>query len=75
MKAFVALGSIACSAMYFFYGTNIYFGLSFFLLATVGFAGSLVYYNSYLPDIATPDNLTNSLPKALHLAILGVLPF
>lgn len=71
MKAFVALGSIACSAMYFFYGTNIYFGLSFFLLATVGFAGSLVYYNSYLPDIATPDKFDKLSAKGFTLGYIG----
>ena len=71
MKTFVAIGSIACSAMYFFYGTNIYFGLSCFMLATVGFAGSLVFYNSYLPDIASPDRFDRLSARGFTLGYIG----
>jgi UMF1 family MFS transporter len=71
MKVFVAIGSLACSAMYFFYGSNILFGLGCFMLATVGFAGSLVFYNSYLPDIATPDRFDRLSARGFTLGYIG----
>ena len=71
MKFFVAIGSLSCSAMYFFYGTNLFFGLSCFMLATVGFAGSLVFYNSYLPDIASPDKFDRLSARGFTLGYIG----
>ena len=71
MKVFVAIGSLACSAMYFFYGSNILFGLGCFMLATVGFAGSLVFYNSYLPDIATQDKFDRLSARGFTLGYIG----
>lgn len=55
MQAFTLLGSLACMGLYFFTGENIGLGLLLPMLAVLGFAGSLVYYNSFLPLIATPD--------------------
>ncbi len=55
MRFFTVLGSFACMGLFFFSGENIMSGLLFPMLAVLGFAGSLVYYNSFLPIIATPD--------------------
>jgi MFS transporter, UMF1 family len=55
MQGFTTLGSFACMGLFFFNGENIWLGLLLPMLAVLGFAGSLVYYNSFLPIIATPD--------------------
>jgi UMF1 family MFS transporter len=55
MQFFTFLGSFACLGLYGFTGANIGLGLLLPMLAVIGFAGSLVYYNSFLPIIATPD--------------------
>ena len=55
MKFFCYLGSASCFALYFFDSGNLGFGLLMAMLACIGFAGSLVFYNAYLPEIATPD--------------------
>jgi UMF1 family MFS transporter len=55
MRFFTMLGSLACMGLFFFNGSNIWMGLLLPMLAVIGFAGSLVYYNSFLPIIATPD--------------------
>ena len=55
MRFFTMLGSFACMGLFFFTGENIGLGLILPMLAVLGFAGSLVYYNSFLPIIATPD--------------------
>ncbi len=55
MQFFTLLGSFACLGLYGFTGSNIGLGIVLPAVAIVGFAGSLVYYNSFLPIIATPD--------------------
>jgi len=55
MRIFTTVGSIACFSLFWFDGTNIMFGCSMVALAAIGYAGSLVYYNSFLPIIATRD--------------------
>lgn len=55
MKFFCTLGSLACMGLFFFTGENIEWGISMLVLATIGYAGSLVFYNSFLPEITTPD--------------------
>lgn len=55
LQFFCYLGAFSCMGLFFFDRTNI--GLSFipFITATIGFWGSLVFYNSYLPEIASED--------------------
>ncbi len=55
MKLFCYSGSVSCMALYFFNLENIYIGLGFYFLALFSFWASLVFYNSYLPDIALPE--------------------
>ena len=52
LKFFCYSGSISCMGLYWFDLSNIYFGLFFYFTALISFWASLVFYNSYLPDIA-----------------------
>ena len=52
MKIFVYLGSISCIGLYFFELDSIYLGFFIYFLGLIGYWSSLVFYNSYLPDIA-----------------------
>jgi MFS transporter, UMF1 family len=54
MKFFCYLGGIACMGLFLFKGPepNVLFGVGCFVLAAIGYVGSLVFYNSYLPEIA-----------------------
>ncbi|MGC8803052.1 MAG: MFS transporter, partial [Bacteroidales bacterium] len=56
MRMFTYLGGLACLMLYGFVGQNIWYGLSMAALAVVGYAGSLVFYNSFLPLIASPTH-------------------
>jgi MFS transporter, UMF1 family len=71
MKFFVLLGSCSCMGMYFFTGKNIEYGLLMVVLASIGFAGSLVFYNSYLPVIATPDQYDRVSAKGFTYGYIG----
>jgi len=55
MGFFCWLGGLSCAGLYLFTGENLELGLLGLLLATVGYSGSIVFYNSYLPAIATED--------------------
>lgn len=71
MKFFTFLGGISCIMLYFFTGANIEFGIIFAALASVGFAGSMVFYNAYLPIITTPDRYDIVSAKGYSLGYAG----
>ncbi len=71
MKFFCYLGSISCASLYFFDGTSIEVGVIGFGLASIGFAGSLVFYNSFLPEIATEDQFDHVSAKGFSLGYVG----
>ncbi len=68
---FCSMGSIACSALYFFDETNILYGLICMIIACVGFWGSLVFYNSYLPEIAAPEDQDKVSAKGFAMGYIG----
>lgn len=68
---FTLLGSVACSSLYSFRGANVEYGTIFFLLATVGYCGGLVFYNSYLPEIAIPEDRDRISAKGFALGYIG----
>jgi len=56
LQFFCYLGATSCMGLAMFRGMhNVFLGLLFSVTASVGFWGSLVFYNSFLPDIATQD--------------------
>ncbi len=55
MRFFCYMGALACMTFYFFDVNYIGWGMLSVLLGSIGFSGSLVFYNAYLPEIATPD--------------------
>jgi UMF1 family MFS transporter len=52
MQFFCYLGSLACCTLYWFDKTTLPLGIACCILAAIGYCGSLVFYNSYLPEIA-----------------------
>ena len=52
LKIFCYLGSASCASMYFFDANHLEWSMISPLLASVGFWGSIVFYNAYLPEIA-----------------------
>ncbi len=55
MKFFCYLGALSCMSLFFFNENHMELSMISVLFASVGFWGSLVFYNAYLPEIATPD--------------------
>ena len=72
LKAFTLIGSLACITLYFFKGEpQLWLGTSAFILATIGFAGSLVFYDSYLPLIVTEDQYNRVSAKGFTYGYVG----
>ena len=71
MKFFCYLGSASCIGLYFFDLENIYLGLSFYFLALFSFWASLVFYNSYLPEIAFPKQQDRTSALGFSYGYIG----
>lgn len=71
MKAFCYMGSLSCIGLYFFDATNLEFGIFAFSFAAIGFAGSIVFYNAFLPEIATEDQYDKISAKGFSLGYVG----
>ncbi|MCX6207718.1 MAG: MFS transporter [Bacteroidetes bacterium] len=68
---FCTMGSLACSAMYFFDKTNLVYGLCCLIIACIGFWSSLVFYNSYLPEIAAPEDQDKVSARGFAMGYIG----
>jgi UMF1 family MFS transporter len=71
MKFFCYLGASSCAAMYFFNKDSLYLGIALAVFACIGYAGSLVFYNSYLPEIAPPRLQDKVSAKGFALGYVG----
>ena len=71
MKFFCYLGALSCMGLYWFDLDNIYTGLGFYFLGLIGYWGSLVFYNSYLPDIAFEEQQDRISAKGYSLGYIG----
>ena len=71
LKLFCYLGSFSCMGLYWFDLSNIYVGLFFYFMALISFWASLVFYNSYLPDIAFKNQQDSISAKGYALGYFG----
>lgn len=57
LKGFCLLGSVSVMSLFFFDGeSTLWVAILFTILASIGFWGSIVFYNAYLPEIAHPED-------------------
>jgi MFS transporter, UMF1 family len=71
MRFFCYLGAIGCSGLYFFNGSNVGLGVFCFIMASMGFVGSIVFYNAYLPEIAAPEDQDRVSAKGYAYGYIG----
>lgn len=71
MQFFCVLGSLACCGLFFFTETNIGWGLLCAMLAAMGYCGSIVFYNAFLPEIATDEEKDRVSAKGFALGYIG----
>ncbi|MFG6686111.1 MFS transporter [Mariniflexile sp. HNIBRBA6329] len=73
LKFFCYVGSVGCIGLYWFDITpeRIHLSLVFYFMGLIGYWGSLVFYNSYLPDIAFPEQQDKVSAKGFSLGYIG----
>lgn len=72
MQFFCYLGGLGCIMLFFFTSSElVLLGLGFMMLATIGYSGSIVFYNSYLPAIASEDQQDRVSARGYAFGYLG----
>jgi UMF1 family MFS transporter len=71
MRFFCYLGAASCSLMYFFDKDHVTLGLMCFMFAGIGFYGSQVFYNSYLPEIASDADQDKVSARGYSFGYIG----
>jgi len=71
MKFFCYVGGLGCIGLYWFSLEHIYLSLLFYFMGLIGYWGSLVFYNSYLPDIAFPEQQDKISAKGFSMGYIG----
>ncbi len=71
LQFFCYLGSLSCMCLFFFNSKHLELSFVPFITATIGFWGSLVYYNSYLPEIASKENQDKVSARGFALGYFG----
>ncbi len=72
MKIFVFIGSISCMGLYFFTGIDsLVWGIFCSVLASIGYSGSLVFYDAFLPEIVTEDRYDTTSARGYSMGYYG----
>jgi MFS transporter, UMF1 family len=71
MRFFCYMGAASCSLLYLFDKQNVSLGLICFMFAGIGFYGSQVFYNSYLPEIAAEKDMDRVSAKGYTMGYIG----
>lgn len=82
LKFFTTMGALACLTLFLFKGMSeeataaknnfqLFLGTAAFIIAMIGFAGGLVFYNSYLPEITTEDQYDRVSARGFAFGYFG----
>lgn len=72
LKRFCLLGSISVISLFFFKGeSTLWIALLCTVFASIGFWGSIVFYNAYLPEVAYPEQQDSVSAKGFIYGYVG----
>ncbi len=72
MFFFSTLGAIACSLLWFFEGLDtLWIGVACSMVAAIGYSGSIVFYNAYLPEIASEEFQDHVSARGFSMGYIG----
>ena len=71
MQFFCYLGSLACCVLYWFTRETLTLGIVCAIIAAIGYCGSLVFYNAYLPEIAAEEDQDDVSAKGFAYGYIG----
>ncbi len=71
MRFFCYMGALSCCLLFFFDEQHVTLGLMSFMFAGIGFYGSQVFYNSYLPEIAAEKDRDRISARGYSFGYIG----
>ena len=72
MKFFVWMGALSCMGLFFFTGVEtLGLGLLFSIAASIGYSGSLVFYDAFLPEVVTEDRYDLTSARGYSMGYYG----
>jgi UMF1 family MFS transporter len=71
LRFFCYLGGMACISLFWFDIDNLFWSYTAYFFGLIGFWSSLVFYNSYLPDIAFPEQQDRVSAKGFSMGYIG----
>jgi MFS transporter, UMF1 family len=71
LRFFCYTGGLACIGLYWFTVDNFSISYTIYLIGLIGFWASLVFYNSYLPDIAFPEQQDRVSARGFSMGYFG----
>jgi len=71
MKFFCYLGALSCMLLFFFTKQTLTISIIIFAFSLIGWSGSIVFYDSYLPDIATEDHFDQYSARGFSMGYFG----
>lgn len=72
MKFFVWMGALSCMGLFFFTGVDtLWIGIVFSILASIGYSGSLVFYDAFLPEVVTADRYDITSARGFSMGYYG----
>lgn len=71
LNFFLSMGSLACASLFFFEKNTLGLGIAAMIIACIGFWGSQVFYNSFLPEIAAPEDRDRVSAKGFAYGYIG----
>jgi UMF1 family MFS transporter len=72
LKIFCTIGALSVMSLYFFEGLDtVWIGIVFTFFASIGFWSSVVFYNSYLPEVAHPEDQDRVSAKGFIYGYIG----
>lgn len=73
LRIFTYIGATACITLFFFDGSNVEFGIIASVFASIGYSGSLVFYNAFLPEITSFEKYDLVSAKGYAMGYAGSL--
>lgn len=71
LRFFCYMGGLSCVGLYWFKIETLTLGYIFYFFGLIGFWSSLVFYNSYLPDIAFPEQQDRVSARGFSIGYIG----
>jgi len=71
MKFFCYIGGLACCSMFFFTKDTLWLGIGGCIIAAIGYCGSLVFYNAFLPELAEVQDRDKLSARGFSFGYIG----